>query len=371
MIRHKAYRFRLYPTKEQMVKFNKTIGSARFVYNLLLSEWNNAYERTGRGLTYNSCSARLPDLKREHEWLKEPDSVALQSSLRDLADAFHRFFTKQNNRPRFKKKNHSGMSYTTKQTNGNIAVVGERLKLPKVGLVRFAKSREVEGRIISATIRRNPTGKYFVSLLSEVDIETYAPTQDAVGIDLGLKDFAILSTGEVFANPRWLHRLDHRLKQAQRVLSRRKHGGANWEKQRKKVARLHERIHDAREDFLHKLSTEIVKNHDVIGIEDLQVERMLKDRRYAKGISEVSWARFRVLLTYKASWYGRTLVAVDKSFPSSQLCSSCGNRHREVKNLNLREWICPSCGDYHNRDHNAALNILNEAKRICAVGTTV
>ena len=371
MIRHKAYRFRLYPTEEQAIQFNKTIGSARFLYNLFLSEWNTAYEKTGKGLTYNSCSARLPGLKREHEWLKEPDSVALQSSLRDLADAFHRFFTKQNDRPRFKKKNRSGMSYTTKMTNGNIAIVGSHLKLPKVGLVRFAKSREIEGRIISATIRRNPSGKYFVSLLAEVDIEALRSTGDAVGIDLGLKDFAVLSTGEVFANPRWLHRLDHRLRQAQRVLSRRNPGGANWEKQRRKVARLHERIHDAREDFLQKLSTEIVKSHDVIAIEDLQVERMLKDRRYAKGISEVSWARFRAMLTYKATWYGRTLVAVDKSFPSSQLCSSCGHRHREVKSLNLREWNCPSCGNHHHRDHNAALNILHEAERICAVGTTV
>jgi putative transposase len=357
MLKHKAFKFRLYPNHEQETLMRKTLGCSRFVFNHFLVQWNEAYHTTGKGLSYNNCATKLPELKQSLPWLKEVDSIALQSAVRQLTDGFHRFFKKQNNAPRFKSRMHPVQSFTTRYTNGNIAIDGNSIQLPKLGSVRFAKSREVEGRILSATIRLTPSGKWFVSLVCEVEIQPLLVCDRALGIDVGIKYLAVTSDGVAIENPRHLLCHEQQLAKWQRRMARRTKGGSNWHKAKRKVACIHEKIRNSRQDALHKQTTKWIRENQTICLEDLRIANMMKNRNLAKHIADASWGEMSRQLHYKAEWYGRTIKEVPTYAPSSQTCHVCGTINAAVRDLGIRKWECLHCKTWHDRDGNASQNI--------------
>ncbi|MGX7182562.1 IS200/IS605 family element RNA-guided endonuclease TnpB [Enterococcus pallens] len=374
----KAYKYRIYPTEEQVVFFAKTFGCVRKVYNLMLDERIKAYAAMKNVPSKKLKKPTPAKYKNDYPYLKEVDSLALANAQLNLDKAYNNFFRdKRVGFPKFKSKSSTVQSYTTNNQHGTISLVENNyIKLPKLkSLVCIKRHRHPKGEIRSATISYHSSGKYYLSLLCKEEIPKLPKTNTAIGIDLGITDFAILSDGQKIDNHRFTAEMERKVIREQRKLSRRglqaKKAGKklseakNYQKQKRKVARLHEKVKNQRNDFLNKLSTELIKNHDVICIEDLHTKGLLRNHKLAKSISDVSWSSFVAKLQYKADWYGREMIQVARWYPSSQLCSDCGHKDGK-KPLQIRAWTCPVCHTHHDRDINASINILNEGLRMRA-----
>ncbi len=359
----KAYRYRLLPTPEQIDLLNKHIGSVRFLFNLALDCKQQAYTRFGKTLSRYDLQAQLVDLKKECLWLKEINSQSLQSALLHLDNAYRNFFEGRGAYPTYKRKANGG-SFSVPQ-NGQVDFEKGTISLPKFrSSIKAVIHRKFRGLVKTITIRRTPTGKFFASVLvkcnQENEVVVALNPNNVVGLDLGIKDFLVSSVGEAVANPKYLRNNLTRLKIMQRRASRKLKGSANQRKANLRVAHQHEKITNSRKNFLHQLSSKLVKNHDGIAIEDLAVKNLLKNHKLAQAISDVSWAEFRRLLEYKCNWQGKHLLVIGRFQPSTKLCSACGYINHTLT-LADREWECPFCGSHHNRDHNAAINIKNMA----------
>lgn len=372
----KGIRVRLYPTEEQEILFDKTFGCCRFVHNQTLSDCKHSYEQTQHFPSKNERITNLVPLKEENEFLKEVDAKALQQSVRDLNSAFDNFFKNRDHFgfPKFKSKHSSKQSYRTPWDNGRATVLDNKhLKLPKLG--RFKTKRfdmpDVY-RIFNITVEKTTTGKYYASICIETEVQPLPKTGKQVGFDLGLIDLLIGSDGTRVERPKYAYAFKDKLAKEQRKLSkmRTKLERANlnldecnnYQKQKRKVAKLHEHISNCAKDFNHKLSWKLVEEYDLIAMEDLNVEGMKKNHKLAYSISDVRWSQLLNFIQYKCRWYGKEFRQVGRFYASSKICSECGTYHKDiVTSLSVREWICPDCGTHHDRDVNAAKNILNQA----------
>ena len=357
----KAFKYRIYLTDEQKVLLAKTFGCCRWFYNFALNLTNETYKATGKSLSQNEIINKLPELKKEFEWLTEVPSQALQQVALDLSSAFLNFFEKRAKFPKFKKK---GNKQSVRFPQG-IKLDGDYLTLPKLKKVYCKVSRLPEGKLKSVTVSLTPSGKYFASCLYDdgVDLPKQNSEGKAVGIDLGIKDFAITSDGSKYGNPNHYRKYEQMLAKKQKRLAKKQKGSNNRNKARKAVAKVHEKITRCREDFLHKLSRKLVDENQVIVVENLAV----KNHKLAKSISDCGWGQFCTMLKYKAEWEGKYYIEVDRFFPSSKTCNNCLNQLDSLS-LDIRSWQCPKCGTIHDRDINAAINIRDEGLRLLAVG---
>lgn len=368
----RAYKFRFYPTPEQEQNLAQTFGCVRFVYNHMLRQRTDAWFQRQEKIGYHQTSSMLTDLKKQPEfaWLNEVSSVPVQQSLRHLQTAFGNFFAKRAKYPSFKTKHGiQAAEYTTSAFKWD----GEQLRIAKMDAVldvRFSREIPKAATVTTITVSKDCAGRYFVSMLCTDEVSAKPVADGEVGIDLGLTHFAILSTGEKIASPKTFRKYEKRLAKAQRCLSKKQKGSANRRKAKLRVARIHAKIADSRKDFSHKLSTRLVNENQVIAIETLAVSNMQKNHTLAKSISDASWSEFVRQLEYKSKWYGRKLVGIDRWYPSSKRCSDCGHTLKSLP-LNVREWTCPECGSVHDRDINAARNVLAAGLAVSACGENV
>lgn len=354
----KAYKYRIYPSEEQKIYLRKTFGCVRFIYNKMLADRIEYYK-----LTEKSLKNTPAQYKKEIPWLKDVDSLALANAQMNLDKAYKNFFRdKSFGFPKFKSKKTNYNSYTTNNQNGTVYIEKGYIKMPKLkSMIKIKQHRQFNGLIKSCTISQVPSGKYYISILVETENIKLCETDKKIGIDLGIKEFAITSDGEFFANPKHLKKSEKRLIKLQKDLSRKLKYSNNRNKARIKVAKIHEKIANQRKDFLHKISTQLINENQVIVIEDLKVSNMIKNHKLAKSIADISWSEFRTMLEYKAEWYSRKIVVAPSNYASSQLCSNCGNKSSQTKDLSCRTYICPVCGMIMDRDINASKNLLKLA----------
>ena len=351
-----AYKYRIYPNTEQKIFFAKCFGCVRFFYNKSLSDVNDIYKTTGKFKNITPAS-----YKEDYPFLKEVDAFALCNAQLNRNTAFKSFFSHKSGFPKFKSKRND-QSYTTNMVNGNIKISNNNryISIPKCPRIRIKKHRDFIGTIKSITVSMTTDNKYYISLLVEKDVEPLEATNKMIGLDLGLKDLIVDSNGKKYKNHKYLTKSQEKLAKEQRKLSKMVKGSNNRNKQRIKIAKIHKKIQNQRNDYLHKLSRQIIDENQVICLEDLKVKDMEQNNKLARNISDASWSRLVSMLIYKANWYGRTIVKVPTDYPSSQLCSTCGYKNSITKSLNIRKWTCPECGTVHDRDINAAKNILSK-----------
>lgn len=354
----RSYVVRLYPNKQQKLQIINTFGCARFIYNYYLAKRIEVYAETSKAFFYEDCSRDLTALKKTLPWLRKVDKCALQNSLRDLDNAFRRFFKRICEFPVFKKKREYRHSY---RTNCNISVKGNFLKVPKLKPLRFKGYKEILGKILHVVIKQEPSGKFFAVIVCDSpDLPNSTNTTvKSVGIDMGIKTYVTLSNGTKYTNPKFYEKDALKIAKLNRELARKTKGSSNWQKARIKLARAHEKIRNKRADWQHKLALLLVNSYDVLCIEDLGVLKLLQQSPYAKYIADASWAEFIQKLTYKAAWRHKSVKIAEAYFPSSQLCSTCGHRNTDIADLSIRNWVCPKCGTSHDRDVNAAINVMN------------
>jgi putative transposase len=363
----KTYKYKLEPDEEQSILLNKHFGSVRYVYNHFLNERKTEYETNKQTLNYYVNAAALTQLKKQEDfiWLKEVNSQSLQDSLKHLEGAYNGFFKKRTAFPRFKSK-HNKNSFTVPQF---VKLIGNELHIPKFkNGITVIKHRPCVGEIKQCTISKTATGEYFVSILVETTHDVLPKTGKLVGIDLGVKDFVVTSDGKKYKNNRYTKTYARKLKINQQHLSRKSKDSKKYKQQKLKIARIHKKITNSRMDNLHKVSTELIKQYDIIVLEDLNVKGMIKNHKLSKHIADASWGKFVELLTYKALWNEKEVIKVDRFFPSSKTCGCCGYINQNLK-LDMRTWTCPSCHTELDRDLNAANNILKEGYKNISAGT--